>query len=88
MWQRKEIPERPNKIRALREIRLYVSSADRRIQFENAVAKFVDPHVQPTWERRPLRLHFQKWNIIAPKLEHWEAIFFIRGENLLMEKAE
>jgi hypothetical protein len=42
--EREKIPERPNQICALQEIRLYVSRPDRRIQFKDAAGEFFNPH--------------------------------------------
>ena len=75
LWQREKIPERPNQVRALREIRLYVSRTDRCVQRKNTIGEFFNPHVHPTWKRRPTPPLLLKRAIIAPQMGHWEAIF-------------
>jgi hypothetical protein len=57
--QREKIPECPNQIRALQEIRLYISRTDRRVQFKNAIGEFFNPHDWAHLEGTQLRLCFQ-----------------------------
>jgi hypothetical protein len=80
--QREKISERPNQISALHEIRLYISRTDGRVQFQNAIGKFFNPHVLPTWKKL-LNPTVSKWDIIAPRTGHWEAIFLSLSTNYL-----
>jgi hypothetical protein len=73
--QREEISECPNQIRALHEIRLYISRTDRRVQFKNAIGEFFNPHDSARLKKAPNFAFAFKAGIIAPEAGHWEAIF-------------
>ena len=75
LWQREKISKRPNQIRALHEIRLYVSRPDRRVQFNDAITEFFNPHDLPTWKRRPTPPLLLKRAIIAPLMGQCEVNF-------------
>ena len=74
LWQREKISERPNQERTLQKIRLYVTTPGRRVQFNNSIDKFFNPHALPYLARSVNELFF-KGGIIAPQAGHWEAIF-------------
>jgi hypothetical protein len=59
----------------LREIRLYVSRPDRRVQLKNAIGEFFNPHDLAHLEKTANSAFPLEWAIIAPGMGHWEAIF-------------
>ena len=68
--EREEIPERPNQICALHEIRLQVSGPDWRVQFKDAAGEFFNPHDLAHWGKManfafPLKraLLHRRWGI-------------------------
>jgi len=65
----------------LREIRLYISRTDRRVQFKNAIGEFFNPHDSARLEKAPNFAFAFKAGIIAPEAGHWEANLFILRTN-------
>jgi hypothetical protein len=58
----------------LRETRPEIARSDRRINFENAVGKFFNPHDNEHLEKA-IRRASRRAGIIAPEVGRWEIFF-------------
>lgn len=72
--QRREVSENPKQIRSLFEVGLNISRPDRRIDLQDAVCEFFDPHGLAYLDDT-VRIAFPERVIITPAVEGWEEIF-------------
>lgn len=74
LGQRGEVPENPYQIRALREVGLNKSRADRRINLQNTAGEFFNPHAR-AYLNDTVEIALGERVIIAPDVGQWEEIF-------------
>jgi hypothetical protein len=75
LGQRREVSENPHQICALLKIGLDKPWADRRIDLQNAVGEFFDPHGL-AYLGTAVNIALSERAIIAPEVGQWKEIFF------------